>query len=55
MTNTPEGLIPIVDTHQHLWDLDRLNPPWLSGTPEVLRQSYTIDTYLREARGTGIE
>jgi predicted TIM-barrel fold metal-dependent hydrolase len=55
MERTPEGLIPIVDTHQHLWDLDLLSPPWLSQTPEVLQQSYTIDTYLREARGTGIE
>ena len=52
---TREGLIPIVDTHQHLWDLERLNPPWLSQTPPVMQQSYTIDTYLREARGTGIE
>ena len=55
MERTREGLIPIVDTHQHLWDLERLNPPWLSQTPPVMQQSYTIDTYLREARGTGIE
>ena len=55
MKRTPDGLIPIVDTHQHLWDLERLNPPWLSQTPPVMQQSYTIDTYLREARGTGIE
>ena len=54
MTRPPDGLIPIVDTHQHLWDLDLLSPPWLSQTPPVLQQSYTIDTYLREARGTGI-
>ena len=47
--------MPIVDTHQHLWDLDLLSPPWLSQTPPVMQQSYTIDTYLREAQGTGIE
>ena len=51
---THDGLIPIVDTHQHLWDLDRLSLPWLSQAAEVLQQSYTTDTYVREAQGTGI-
>lgn len=51
---TQEGLIPIIDTHQHLWDLELIRPPWLSEAAEVLRQSYTTDTYVREAQGTGI-
>ena len=24
-----ESLLPIVDTHQHLWDLKVIQPPWL--------------------------
>ena len=51
---TDDGLIPIVDTHQHLWDLDLLSLPWLTQADEVLQQSYTADTYAREAQGTGI-
>jgi L-fuconolactonase len=30
----------IVDTHQHLWNMQRQNLPWLAGAPEVLRQNY---------------
>ena len=51
---TDDALIPIVDTHQHLWDLDLLSLPWLTQADEVLQQSYTADTYAREAQGTGI-
>ena len=51
---TDDGLIPIIDTHQHLWDLDLLSLPWLTQADEVLQQSYTADTYVREAQGTGI-
>ena len=45
MERTREGLMPIVDTHRHLWDLDLLSPPWPSQTPAVMQQSYTIDCF----------
>ena len=38
----------VIDTHQHLWDLDRFRLPWLEGAGEVLRRSYRTDDY-REA------
>lgn len=41
----------IVDTHQHLWDLDRLTLPWLAGAPEKLRQNFTTKEYLAATRG----
>ena len=25
--------LPIIDTHQHLWDVTRIKPPWLDGLP----------------------
>ncbi|BET68943.1 amidohydrolase [Opitutales bacterium ASA1] len=40
---------PIVDTHLHLWDLDRLSYPWLDHVP-VLRRNHLLTDY-REACG----
>ena len=45
--------IPIVDTHQHLWDLDLLNLPWLDEAPQLARH-HRIDDYLREVEGHGV-
>lgn len=45
--------IPIVDTHQHLWDFRRLRPPWLQeGTP--LCRSYVMKDYLEATRGLNV-
>ena len=41
----------IVDTHQHLWDLDRLTLLWLDGAPQKLRQNFTTKEYLAATRG----
>jgi L-fuconolactonase len=30
-------MIPIIDTHQHLWDLQRLTLPWLADYPDLSR------------------
>ncbi len=46
--------IPKVDTHQHLWDLKKLAPPWLSSAPKVLAQSYVTDDYIEATRGLNI-
>jgi L-fuconolactonase len=48
------GPPPIIDTHQHLWDLDRLKPPWLDSARPVLRQAYTTREYLEATRGLGV-
>ena len=42
-------MLPIVDTHHHLWDLEKLNLPWLEGV-EVLKQSFLISDYLEASR-----
>lgn len=39
---------PIVDTHLHVWDPQRLNYPWLSG---ILDKKYLLEDY-REACGS---
>jgi L-fuconolactonase len=44
----------IVDTHQHLWDLAKLKPPWLARAPEVLRRNYRTREYLEATRGLNV-
>ena len=46
--------LPIVDTHQHLWDLTKFKPPWLGDAPEVLRKSYTTKHFLEATRGLNV-
>lgn len=46
--------LPIVDTHQHLWDLNRFRPPWLAGAPEVLKRSYVMQDYRAATAGLNV-
>jgi L-fuconolactonase len=47
------SMLPIVDTHQHLWDLTRIRPPWLKeGNP--LARNHVMSDYLEAARGLNI-
>ena len=49
----PEGVQPIVDTHQHLWDLNIFRLPWLKAGGELTR-SFTQADYEEATRGLGI-
>ncbi|HAY82539.1 MAG TPA: amidohydrolase [Planctomycetaceae bacterium] len=46
--------IPIIDTHQHLWDLDKFKCPWHEGAPEVLKKSYVTSDYLAATQGLNV-
>jgi len=54
--------LPLVDAHQHLWNLDENYYPWLSdkvapaawGSYDALLRNYTIDDYLRDADGQNL-
>jgi predicted TIM-barrel fold metal-dependent hydrolase len=46
--------VGIVDTHQHLWDLKVLQPPWLPATGP-LAGDHTPDDYLQATAGLGVE
>ena len=48
-----DGPIPIVDTHQHLWDLKKIHPPWLKPGGELTRDFVTSD-YLKATRGLNV-
>lgn len=47
-------MIPIIDTHQHLWDLARFRLPWTQRLP-ALRRSFLPSDYDEAAAGLGIE
>ena len=46
-------MIKIIDTHQHLWDLERLKLPWLENVP-ALNKEHLPAHYLKASEGTGI-
>src|SRR4051812_24166626 len=46
--------LPIVDTHQHLWDLDAFRLPWHADAPQVLRRSYGPADYREATRGLNV-
>jgi len=49
-----DELLPIVDTHQHLWDVTGIDMPWLSTAPKRLQRSYGIPDYRQAAQGLNI-
>ncbi len=46
--------VPIVDTHQHLWDLERFHLPWVAGAPH-LNRSFLLKDYAEATAGLGVE
>jgi len=46
--------LPIIDTHQHLWDLSKFKPPWLDGAPEILAKSYVTKDFLAATKGLNV-
>jgi L-fuconolactonase len=51
---TDPHAVPIVDTHQHLWDLDRFHLAWVSGAPS-LNRSFLLKDYAEATAGLGVE
>ena len=45
---------PIIDTHQHLWDLDKYHLPWLDRARPLLKRNYSTADYLRAAAGLNV-
>ncbi|MEZ4656482.1 MAG: amidohydrolase family protein [Caldilineaceae bacterium] len=46
-------MLPIVDTHQHLWDLDLFHLPWAASSP-ILNRSYRTADYLAATDGLNV-
>jgi len=48
-------MLPIVDTHQHLWDLSQFTLPWLeSDGVEVLRKDHLMRDYLETSASANV-
>ena len=45
--------LPIVDTHQHLWDLTKFRLAWLDGTP-ALKKSFVTEDFRAATRGLNV-
>lgn len=45
--------LPIVDTHQHLWDLSKLRLSWLKGR-DALNRSHVMKDYLEATAGLNV-
>ena len=52
-TADDKAKLPIVDTHQHLWDLNRFRLPWIQKDSPLAR-SYVMKDYLTATRGLNI-
>jgi hypothetical protein len=49
------AMIPAVDTHQHLWDLTKIELNWLKeGDKNILAQSYTPKEYAEATAGLNV-
>ncbi len=46
--------ISIVDAHIHLWDLQKLNYPWLKNFPKINR-SFLLNNYFKASKGIEVE
>lgn len=53
LTTQGEAL-PIIDTHQHLWDLVQFQPPWLSGADAKIAAKHDMSNYLTETAGLNV-
>ena len=53
-TPADAGAVPIVDTHQHLWDLAKFRLPWLKNAPEELRRNFVMADYLEATKGPNV-
>ena len=46
--------IPIIDTHMHLWDLQKLHYPWLEGQGLPLEQNFLVVDYQRATQDCSV-
>ncbi len=50
------ALLPIIDTHQHLWDLEKFTLPWVAdpSAPEILKSSHVTSDFVKATEGLNV-
>lgn len=48
-----DGRLEIIDSHFHVWDLERQNLPWLAETSGAITHTYTIDELVSRYEAVG--
>jgi L-fuconolactonase len=46
--------MPIIDTHQHLWNLKNFSLPWQADAPDILKHSYGLPEYREATAGLDV-
>ncbi len=57
MAQTASDAVPIVDTHQHLWDLEKFELPWLDpNNPSLqpIQRSFLLSDYAEHTAGLNV-
>ncbi len=50
-----ESKVPVVDTHQHLWDLKKLTLPWLKNKAvQSINRSFLMSDYLKATKNANV-
>ena len=49
-----DDALPIIDTHQHLWDLVDFQPPWLSNADAKISAKHDTSDYLEATKGLNV-
>ena len=44
----------IIDTHLHIWDLDKFSLPWLDDEGEILNRTYLLEDYKKSIISEGV-
>ena len=47
-------LLPIVDTHQHLWDMKQFSPPWLQEAPKAIATPHVTSDFVTATEGLNV-
>lgn len=48
-----KGMLPVLDTHQHLWDLQKFDLPWVKGAGKLDR-SFVMADYRQASEGLNV-
>src|SRR5438105_2222845 len=47
------NMMPVIDTHQHLWDLSKFRLPWTKNYP-TLAKNFLMEDYVKATAGLNI-